>query len=99
MAKRKAAPEGLEMVEHRIEDTVFTILLLFSGLIAIEAIALLLSSQDQNFVNLASGIRLYVLPWVVGYSLLAIGRELWMTRVYFEHINLGYELKSAIEKS
>lgn len=88
-------------VEQTIEDAGFTLLLLLSGLLAFGAIAMFLFGQAAwmaPLVSFATGLRIYALPWVAALALLSIGREMWMIRIYLEHVHVGSEIRKLISK-
>lgn len=90
------------VVKRGLEDTGFTLLLLFSGIISLVAISVLLFGQAgwmSPAVSAATVLRIYVLPWVAAFALLSIGREIWMIRVYFEHMHMGSEIQRFVSRS
>lgn len=88
-------------VTTAVEDAGFTLMLLFSVVISLSAIVMLLFGQAgwmSPVVSAATALRIYVLPWVAAFALLSIGREVWMVRVYFEHMHLSSEIRELMAK-
>ncbi len=83
-------------VEQTVEDAGFTLLLLLSGVLSLMAIAMFLFGQTAwmaPMVSFSTSLRVYALPWVAAFALLSIGREMWMIRIYAEHIHVGSEIQ------
>lgn len=71
-------------------------MLLLSGALSFGAIAMFLFGQSAwmaPMVSFATNLRVYVLPWVAAFALLSIGREMWMIRIYSEHMHVGSEIR------
>lgn len=83
-------------VEQTVEDAGFTLLLLLSGVLSLGAIAMFLFGQTAwmaPLVSFSTALRIYALPWVAAFALLSMGREMWMIRIYAEHVHVGSEIQ------
>lgn len=70
--------------------------MLLSGVLSLMAIAMFLFGQTAwmaPMVSFSTSLRVYALPWVAAFALLSIGREMWMIRIYAEHIHVGSEIQ------
>lgn len=88
-------------VEQTVEDSVFTLMLLLSGALSLGAIVMFLFGQTvwmTPMVSFATSLRIYALPWVAAFAILSIGREMWMIRIYLEHMHVGSEIQKLISK-
>ncbi len=89
-------------MEQTVEDSVFTLMLLLSGALSLGAIAVFLFGQTAwmaPMVSFATSLRIYALPWVAAFAILSIGREMWMIRIYLEHMHVGSEIQKLVSKT
>jgi hypothetical protein len=86
-------------VEQTVEDVGFTLLLLLSGMLSLGAIAIFLFGQTAwmaPLVAFSTSLRVYALPWIAALAILSIGREMWMIRIYAEHMHVGSEIQRVL---
>lgn len=91
----------VEWIERVVEDLLLTVLFLFTGLISIGVLGLLLFGQTTMMANItfiADTLKEHVVPWVIALSLIVIGRELWLIRIYIENIHVGMELEKMLSE-
>lgn len=94
-------PSPSSFVEQTVEDSVFTLMLLLSGVLSLGAIVIFLFGQAvwmTPMVSFATSLRIYALPWVAAFAILSIGREMWMIRIYLEHMHVGSEIQKLVSK-
>ncbi len=87
--------EALDIFEHSVEDAMFRFSLYVSVFLSLLAIVIIIANIPaiETFVT---RLREFVLPWLLLFAIVSIGRELWMSRVFMEHIQFGKELEKFV---
>jgi len=101
LKKKISTISKVEWIERVLEDALLFFLFAITGLISIGVLGLLLFAQTTWMSwlnNVADVLGKHVVPWVVALSLLVIGREIWLIRIYLENIHIGMELEKMISE-
>lgn len=101
MKKKSPTLTKIEWIERVLEDALLFFLFTITGLISIGVLGLLLFAQTtwmSWLANVADVLKEHVVPWVIALSLLVIGREIWLIRIYLENLHIGMELDKMISE-
>ena len=101
LKKKQSTLTKVEWIERVVEDALLFFLFAITGLISIGILGLLLFAQTtwmSWLANVADVLKEHVVPWVIALSLLIIGREIWLIRIYLENIHIGMELDKMISE-